>query len=108
MIRRVKRLWRAIALCILIPGTIAWFYTWALWSGYTYLPRSPIPAAGRIYPRGIHGITVYQTLAERNRLDFMLRASISLSIVGLALVIFEEEKWKILHPKTAPPKILKP
>jgi hypothetical protein len=93
-----------IANLILIPGVIGWFYTWALWSGSTYLPRSPIPAEGRIYPRGIHGITVYQTLAERNKLDFSLRASSIVSVIGFTLAIIEEEKWKRSHPRVALPK----
>ena len=104
MIRKVRRLWRLVALSILIPGVIAWFYTCALWSHYSYLPRYPIPAEGRNYPRGIHGITVYQTLAERNKLDFMLRASIAICAVGFTLAIIEEERWKRLHPTAGPPK----
>jgi hypothetical protein len=99
MTPRIKRLWRVIAISVLIPGVISWFYTWALWSGYTYLPRHPIPAEGRIYPRGIHGITVYQTLAERNKLDFFLRLSIIISAAGFTLAILEEERWKRLHPE---------
>ena len=104
MIRRIERVWRLVALSILIPGVIAWFYTWALWSGYTYLPRHPIPGEGRIYPRGIHGITVYQTLEERNKLDFSLRASIAICGVGFAVAVVEEERWKRLHPTTRAPK----
>ena len=73
----------------------------ALWSGSTYLPRSPVPAEGRIYPRGIHGVTVYQTLAERNKLDFLLRASTIVSVIGFTWAIIEEEKWKRSHPRVA-------
>jgi hypothetical protein len=99
MILRIRRAWRLVALSVLIPGILGWFYTWALWSSYTSLPRVPAPDAGRVYPRGIHGITVYQTLKERNKLDFLLRASVMFSAVGFALAIIEEETWKRSHPK---------
>jgi hypothetical protein len=104
MIPRVERLGRVIALSFLIPGVITWFYTWALWSGYTYLPHKPIPEEGRIYARGIHGMTVYQTLAERNRLDFLLRTSIVVCAVGFTLAAIEEQRWQRLHPRARPPK----
>lgn len=99
-----KRLLRTIALAVLIPGAILWFYTWTLWSRYTDLPQRPLPAEGRIYPRGIHGITVYQTLQERNKLDILFRVSIPLSVVGFALAALEEERWRRTHPKIGPPK----
>ena len=99
MIPNIRRAWRLVAFSILIPGTLGWFYTWALWSSYTSFPRAPVPDIGRVYSRGIHGITIYQTLAEKNKLDLLLRASAVVSVVGFALAIVEEEKWKRSHIK---------
>jgi hypothetical protein len=101
---KAKRLWRAVALAIFIPGALLWFYTWALWSSYTDLPRRPIQAEGRIYPRGIHGITVYQTRQEQNKLDILLWVSIPASIAGFALAALEEERWRRSHPEIDAPK----
>lgn len=106
--QRIMRPWRAIALTILVPGLILWFYTWALWSGYANLPQRPIPSEGRTYPRGIHGITVYQTLQERNRLDTLFRVSIPVSAVGFVLAALEEERWRRKHQKIYPPKVYRP
>lgn len=102
--RKTKRLWRVIALMILIPGAVLWLYTWALWSSYVNLPRRPIPTEGRIYPRGIHGITVYQTAEERNKLNILFRVSIPVSVIGFTLAALEEERWQRRHPKVSPPK----
>ena len=92
--KKVKRPWRIVALAVLIPGMALWFYTWSLWSSYAYLPRDPNPVDGRIFPRGIHGLTVYQTLPEQNRLDRFLRVSIAISALGFALAAIEEERWR--------------
>lgn len=91
---KAKRFWRTIALTILIPGALLWFYTWVLWSSYADLSQRPIPAEGRIYPRGIHGITVYQTAQERNKLDVLFWVSIPVSFAGFALAALEEERWR--------------
>ena len=93
---------------ILIPGIIAWCYTGALWNSYATLPRTPDSAAGRVYPIGVHGLTVYQTLAQRDRLNLLLRTSAIVFSLGFALAVIEEEKWKRSHPKMGPPKDWKP
>jgi hypothetical protein len=102
--RKPKRLWRSIALAILIPGLALWLYTWSLWFNYAYLPNKRIPAEGRIYPRGIHGITVFQTLQERNKLDVLFRISIPTLAIGFVLAALEEERWRRRHPKVGIPK----
>ena len=55
----------------LMMGTIllVGLYGFNLWFVYQRtLPRTPILQKGNIYPLNVHGIVVYQTQAERDRL----------------------------------------
>ncbi len=48
--KECKLLWlAAVALCLL--GLLGWMWTYEIWQQYAqYLPRSPRPASGSIYP----------------------------------------------------------
>jgi hypothetical protein len=61
-----KRIGIALFLLALAGGVLS-SNTW-----YRYqatLPRHPDQAAGNIYPLNVHGIVVYQTRDQRDRLD---------------------------------------
>jgi hypothetical protein len=65
---------------------------WDLGQYFRYLPRSPNPEAGSIYPLNIHGVVVYQTLKEQSRLDNWIRWSFGVFCCGMALGGIH--KWK--------------
>lgn len=57
------------------------------------LPRFPVPAEQRITPRSVHGVVIYQTVQEDERLSVMEYTSVSVFLVGLLLGIAYLEKW---------------
>lgn len=70
-------------------------YGTGLWSHYLHvLPRVADPTIGRVYPRNIHGIVVFQTHAEKLRLDLIDDISISVFFAGLIIGGLEERHWK--------------
>ena len=83
--KKDRLLWlAAAALCL--AGLLGWIWTFGIWDHYfQFLPRSPNPAAGRIYPLSIHGIVVYQSLKERSRLDSWDHWSFGIFCCGMVL-----------------------
>jgi hypothetical protein len=62
---------------------------WASYLSSTYqatLPRYPDPVAGRIYPRNIHGVVVYQTRDQRDRIDRIEYSWIVMLVAMFALI----------------------
>jgi hypothetical protein len=57
------------------------------------LPQSPAPDEMRMTPRGIHGMVVYQTAEEDQRLSLIEDSSIGVFLVGLGLGLVYLEKW---------------
>jgi hypothetical protein len=57
------------------------------------MPKSPEPDQMRMTPRNIHGIVVYQTVEEDQRLSLMEGASVGIFVVGLGLGLVYLEKW---------------
>ena len=74
----------AVALCVL--GLLGWLWICEIWEQYAqYLPRSPRPVTGNIYPLGIHGSVVYLTSQEQRRLDKWDFWSTAIFCSGMAL-----------------------
>jgi hypothetical protein len=95
--------WKRIGIFLFLVG-----FGGGLWAGalfYQYqgtLPRRPAPASGRVYPLNVHGIVVYQTRAERNRLDEILYSSIAiLAASGLMAAIHQKKFGR----RATPPKL---
>lgn len=57
------------------------------------MPRVPAPEEMRMVPRGIHGITVYQTAQEDRLLNAWEFTSVGIFLVGLGLSVVYLEKW---------------
>lgn len=57
------------------------------------MPRQPVPEQNRIVPRGIHGITVYQTPEENRDLDVIEYTSVGVFLTGLVIGAIYLEKW---------------
>ena len=92
---RGKRIWRAVALVLAIPALLAWTYGAGLESSYQrLLPQVANPMIGRVFPRNIHGIVVFQTHAEKLRLDLIEGISISAFFAGLTIGGLEERHWR--------------
>ena len=82
------------ALLFLLPGLGGLVFSAMVSTDYLEtLPKSPTPAEQRMTPRNVHGIVVYQTVQEDQRLSMMEYSSVSVFLVGLLLGIAYLEKW---------------
>ncbi len=98
-----KRIWRTIAIVLMVPALAVWLYSGTIWNRYLRtLPHAPDQTTGRIYPRNIHGIVVFQTLAEERRLDLTQNISIGVFFLGLVIGALEEKNWKRTAGKDIP------
>ena len=90
--KKDRLLWLAAA-TLSIVGLLGWIWTYGIWDQYfQYLPRSPNPATGSIYPLNIHGVVVYETLKERVRLENWIHWSFGVFCLGMALGAIH--KWR--------------
>lgn len=59
-----------MATSMLLIGLAGVVWTTSIWYKYQgTLPREPDAPGGRVYPLNVHGIVVYQTREERDRLN---------------------------------------
>jgi hypothetical protein len=56
-------------------------------------PGEPTPGETRVVPRNIHGVTVYQSAKEDQRLNAWEYSSVGVFLVGLVLSAVYLEKW---------------
>jgi hypothetical protein len=82
------------SLLFLLPGLAGLIISAMISTHYLdTMPRLPDPVAHRLVPRGIHGITVYQTPSEDRTLNLMEYSSVGVFLVGLVLGGVYLEKW---------------
>jgi hypothetical protein len=82
------------ALLFLLPGLGGLVFSAMVSTDYLEnLPRSPAPSEQRMTPRNVHGIVVYQTIQEDQRLSAMEYGSVSVFLAGLLLGVVYLEKW---------------
>lgn len=82
------------ALLFLLPGLAGLIVSAMVSTHYLYtMPRFPVPEQDRVVPRGIHGLTVYQTPEEDRKLNLMEYSSVGIFVVGLGLSVVYLEKW---------------
>ena len=94
---------RRVGIAIGFVGLAGILWTSSLWYQYqSTLPRRPDPVAGRVYPLNVHGIVVYQTRDERNRLDEVQYSSIGVFALGVLIGALHRKKFG--QPPT-PPKL---
>jgi hypothetical protein len=85
---------RFFALLFLLPGLAGLIVSAMISTSYLEtMPKSPEPDQMRMTPRNIHGIVVYQTVEEDQRLSLMEGASVGIFVVGLGLGLVYLEKW---------------
>ncbi len=88
------------ALLFLLPGLAGLISSAMISTHYLdTMPTWPAPEVHRIVPRGIHGITVYQTPAENRKLNLVEYSSVGVFLVGLALGVVYLEKWGSLQTR---------
>jgi hypothetical protein len=82
------------ALLFLLPGLAGLVFSAMVSTDYLEsLPKSPAPSEQRMTPRNVHGIVIFQTVQEDERLSAMEYTSVSVFLVGLLLGIVYLEKW---------------
>lgn len=82
------------ALLFLLPGLAGLIGSAMVSTHYLeVLPKAPMPEQNRMVPRGIHGITVYQTAEEDRNLNLMEYSSVGVFCIGLILGLVYLEKW---------------
>ena len=88
------RMLKFFAVLFLLPGLAGLIASAMVSTHYAdALPRWPAPEQNRIIPRGIDGITVYQTAREDHTLTLMEFGSVSIFGIGLVLGLIYLEKW---------------
>jgi hypothetical protein len=82
------------ALLFLLPGLGGLVFSAMVSTDYLEnLPKVPMPGEQRMTPRNVHGVVIYQTAKEDQRLSAMEYTSVSVFLVGLLLGIVYLEKW---------------
>jgi hypothetical protein len=82
------------ALLFLLPGLGGLIVSAMISTHYLEaLPKVPAPEQNRMVPRGIHGITVYQTADEDRNLNIMEYSSVAVFSLGLILGLVYLENW---------------
>lgn len=85
---------RFFALLFLLPGLAGLIVSAVISTRYLdTMPRLPDPVTHRLVPRGIHGVTIYQTASEDRNLNLMEYSSVGVFLVGLILGGVYLEKW---------------
>lgn len=74
---------------ILLCLTLLWYHY------YDTLPRSPQPETERVHVMNMHGVPVYATHRERDRLDILQNLLFFLMIPGIAgAILTSEDYWR--------------
>jgi hypothetical protein len=85
---------RFFALLFILPGLAGLIISAMISTHYLeVMPPGPVLVEGRIVPREIHGIVVYQTADENRRLNLIEYSSVGVFVVGLGLGLVYLEKW---------------
>ncbi len=91
-----------LALLFLLPGLGGLIASAMVSTHYLQaLPKLPAPEQDRIIPRGIHGITVYETAQEDRNLNLMEYSSVGVFSIGLILGLVYLEKWGAAQTRAA-------
>jgi len=78
--------WKRTGMMLALIGFAGIFWTLAIWSSYlNSLPRTPVAATGKIFPLNIHGVVVFQTREEQQRLDLVQYSSIAIIAVSFMM-----------------------
>lgn len=86
---------RHISLFFLLLGFAGFLMSTGVSTEYLKNPRIPAAEQGRVIPRSIHGIVIYQTQSEDRRLTILEDGSVSAFCIGIALGLVYLRKWGI-------------
>ena len=93
---------RFFALLFILPGLAGLIISAMISTHYLeVMPRGPVLVEGRIVPREIHGIVVYQTEDENHRLNLIEYSSVGVFVLGLGLGLVYLEKWGSLQSRAS-------
>jgi hypothetical protein len=91
---------RFFALLFILPGLAGLIVSAMISTHYLeVMPRGPVLVEGRIIPREIHGIVVYQTAEENRKLNLIEYSSVGIFVVGLGLGLVYLEQWGSLQAR---------
>jgi hypothetical protein len=93
MTLKTRMVWKIVKVAVIVVALLDFFWCWHVWNVYfDTLPRSPDRAAGRVYVDNFHGIPMYETREEHNRLRALDHSSEALIVIVLLGATFHE--WK--------------
>jgi len=93
---------RFFALLFILPGLAGLIVSAMISTHYLeVMPRSPVLVEGRIVPREIHGIVIYQTTDENRQLNLIEYSSVGIFVLGLGLGLVYLEKWGALQSRAS-------
>ena len=93
---------RFFALLFILPGLAGLIISAMISTHYLeVMPRGPVLVEGRIVPREIHGIVVYQTTDENRQLNLIEYSSVGIFVFGLGLGLVYLEKWGALQSRAS-------
>lgn len=85
---------RFFALLFILPGLVGLIVSAVISTHYLdAMPKRPVLAEGRVVPREIHGILVYQTTWENRTLSVVEYSSVGIFVIGLSFGLVYLEKW---------------
>lgn len=88
------------ALLFLLPGLAGLILSAMISTHYLdTMPRVPVIEQGRVIPREIHGVIVYQTGKEDLDLKLVEYSSVGVFLTGLVLGVIFLEKWGSLQSR---------
>lgn len=93
---------RFFALLFILPGLVGLIVS-AMISTHdlSSMPKDPVPTEGRIVPREIHGVVIYQTTRENSTLNAIEYSSVGIFVIGLGIGLVFLEKWGTLQSRYA-------
>ncbi len=87
---------RFFSLLFLLPGLAGLIVSAAISTHYLdTMPRLPIPEQMRMVPRNIHGVIIYETKAEDQKLTLIEDGSVGVFLIGFGLGCVYLRKWGI-------------
>ena len=90
------------ALLFILPGLAGLIISAMISTHYLeVMPRGPVLVEGRIVPREIHGIVVYQTADENHQLNLIEYSSVGVFVLGLCLGLVYLEKWGSVQSRSS-------
>jgi hypothetical protein len=90
------------ALLFILPGLAGLIISAMISTHYLeVMPRGPVLVEGRIVPREIHGIVVYQTADENHQLNLIEYSSVGVFVLGLGLGLVYLEKWGSVQSRSS-------